>query len=156
MKPLLIGESPSERGDAYWRNPLSGAPSVRICQALGVELPAEKRPRLLAAYMEMRRRFDCANTIERWPGALWPADLAREAVKRLRVEDRRSVVLLGRRPAAALGLSGPFYESYRLPSGTEVWLAPHTSGLNRMFNDPAEIERFGELLRASLACSVHS
>lgn len=151
MKPLLIGESPSERGDRWWRHPLSGAPSVRICEALGIELPTGHRDKTLTAYMEMLRRFDTANTLQRWPGKTWPADKARESIKRMYVGCRSAVVLLGRRPAIALGLGEhECWSRARLPEGAEVWLAPHTSGLSRLWNDSETLARFGRVLREAI------
>ena len=156
MKPLLIGEAPSRTGDPYWRHPLSGNPSIWLCRALGLDLPKERRDRVLAAYMHLRRRFDVVNVLERYPGAKWPDLEAAEAATKLDLTGRRHVVLLGRNVARAVGFrhhtEAEFFTSLHAGgSGTTFHFAPHPSRRSHVWNDPENERRLGELLRSTLA-----
>lgn len=157
MKPLLVGEAPNRSTSGMGYPPLSGAPSVMVCQALGIALPdhhLDRRGRILKAYQEMRRLFDARNLLSRHPGLRWPADEAREAARKIELYEYRAVVLLGRKVARAFGLRGDFFGQTTLEEScrrTVVLFAPHTSRLSHLWNDAANVQRLGDLLRRAIA-----
>jgi uracil-DNA glycosylase len=135
-RPLIIGEAPSRTAGAA--RALDGRSGERLARLLGVGLD------------QLLERFETANLLERWPGpagrkgAAFPARMAREAAERVRL--RGSVLLAGRRVAAAFRLSAPYFEWATL-RGARVAVIPHPSGVNRWWNDPANRERAAAFLR---------
>jgi uracil-DNA glycosylase len=92
------------------------------------------------------------------PGKDWPTDAARERVAKL-VEPYDVVVLMGRKAQVAYGkiivvrapffswVEDPFVESTR---PRQVVAIPHSSGLNRAYNDPAARVSAGCVLREAI------
>lgn len=55
------------------------------------------------------------------------------------------VVLLGRRVARAFALTEVYYFPQRLGEA-DAYVVPHPSGVNRYFNDPANVKRMEEFM----------
>ena len=168
VKPLIIGEAPGRGKDAVGGMfPLSGAVGVRLTQLAGLEEQAlQDQPgtsRYGHYYWTLRKYFDLDNLLDYWPGSsgkgsAFPPKEAYGAVINRRDEwQGRTIVLLGRRLLSAFGLGIPFY-TWDTSEGAEElgidppfwhWLVgiPHPSGLTRNYNDPAERERAGKVLR---------
>lgn len=154
-RPLVIGESPSRAGDKYYMCPLSGNPARFLCEMSGIEIEGGE-----AAYWALVRNFDTANSLRRFPKDGWNAEAARERVSKL-VQDYDVVVLMGKKAQAAYPTVGvakaPFFvwteDPFNLgPSGKprQVVAIPHSSGLNRMNNDPVIRDGTGRVLREAL------
>lgn len=155
--PLLVGESPSRSGDRFWRLPLSGAPARVLCQCAGWE--ADGPAAQLGSWTwALYSRFETVNTIERYADASpWSAPRARERGEAIWVaavrERRPSVVLLGRRVAAAFGLVDVDFFAWRGGGGVampRVVVLPHPSGRNLLLNEPRTRERIGRALREAV------
>jgi uracil-DNA glycosylase len=140
-RPLLLGESPARDGDPI--RPLALRPAARIANLMGWETEDP--------YAALLERFDVANAIERREDAEpWDPARARARVRALLAERRpRVLICLGRRAAAAAGHDGDWYE-WRDRPGRSVALAPHPSGRNHAWNDPATAGRVRLLLEAAL------
>jgi len=159
--PLLLGESPSARGDRYHAFPLSGPPARVLCQLAGIP-PVEGGTTYGRWTWALYDRFECRNLIERYADAApWSAPRARDRAAEVLVELSGDVlVCLGRRVQAAvfgaLEEQAPgFYEWRNVPllgyvDGLEVVAVPHPSGLNRTLNDLAERDRASATLREAL------
>lgn len=177
--PLLVGEAPSRSGDRYWMIPLSGAVAERLLEMAQISRERETNGKVVAAYWTLTEHFDTMNLIERYPGpqgkgAAFPMEQARAALDEQWGEIRTYpvVVLLGARLPMAfdIGAGYPFYEwcwydrrddgpsptvaSGDVPVeaqvGIQVVSIPHPSKLNRMYEDPAELERAGAVLREAI------
>lgn len=144
MRLVIVGEAPSRTSDP--KKPLSG-PSMRrrLVEFFGEDAygRAEKR-NLLAAYPGRSAG----------KGAKFPAVEARKAAVALAERFEKSatpryVVLLGRRVASAFfatGVDAKLFEDRRLGGRSVYAVFPHPSGVNRWFNDPANVrkaKRFG-------------
>jgi uracil-DNA glycosylase len=142
LKPLLVGEAPSRRGDRYWMFPLSGPPAKVLCELAGI--PAQPGGSTYGRWTwALYDVFETVNLIERFKDAEpWSAPRARDRARELaEVHAPLVAVLLGRKVAAAWGLADrPVGEwGPALPGGLpvpEVVCLPHPSGLNRTLNDP--------------------
>jgi uracil-DNA glycosylase len=157
--PLLLGESPSRSGDAYYRFPLSGRVARTLCELAGIP-PDEEGTTYGRWTWALYARFECRNLFQRHAQATpWSVPAARaRAITLTAALCGDVVVCLGRRVHAAV--YGALGEA---PPGFHVWetipllgdedalrvvAVPHPSGLNRLLNDPAERARVGETLRA--------
>lgn len=140
--------------------PLSGAVGERLARWSGLE-PEPGGTRYGQWYWPLVEAFECRNLIERYPGpqgrgAAFPLDLAREAARELIPDmDGRRVVLLGSRLPRALYLEESPFEWRDVDvteSGFHMRYAviPHPSGLNRVYNDPVNVERASATLREAL------
>jgi len=174
--PILLGEAPSRTGDRYHMFPLSGRVAETLCSMADIP-PMAGESRYGQWTWALYDRFECMNLIERWPGAqgsgsAFPMAVARAAlVDRLPEIDGRVVVLLGSRLPRLLmpeDTTETFYRwevatpQARAEDGEVVYQArpttmcaiPHPSGLNRMYNAPAERERVGAILRQAMEYAV--
>jgi hypothetical protein len=127
VKPLLVGEANPYGADPYFAlYPLpENASGGRLARILGL---SEQR------YLEA---FDRRNLC---PTA-WSMKVARAEAAKILAEPERPVVLLGAKVAKAFGLPyAPFTRSARL------FLLPHPSGLNRIWNYRGSVERARELV----------
>lgn len=106
------------------------------------------------SFDEFLRTFDRANLLPLWPGpsgrkgAAFPVVAARLLADRMigRFRFDRTVVLLGKRTAAAFGLSVGYFEPVMIGRAT-VLVVPHPSGVNRWFNEPANVRRMARFMR---------
>lgn len=137
---LLIGESPSKAGTPD-DQALAGRIGKRLAELLGVPL---------TIYLEGFARVNLLpDFIGKRPGvaaAPWPAQEASEAADQLiqsgLLSGRPCVILLGKRVAQAFGLANSQWFTpldLKLPDQANAIaiVAPHPSGANRWWNDPA-------------------
>lgn len=159
-QPLLLGESPSARGDRYHAFPLSGAPAKRLLECMMVSYCGP-------AYWELVEHFETLNVMERYrDSSPWSVVRARERWGRwireegIQEEYRRPpgdprppfvVVCVGRRAAEAVGLSPsrPWFDWCE--SGTlAAVVVPHTSGRNRLNNEDRTATLTGTVLHEAI------
>ena len=116
---LIVGEQPSGTGG----DALAGRAGDRLAELAGIT-----RDRYLTL-----RRANLLATPGRWDRA--DAAVAAKAID-AGEPDHVELLLLGRRVAAAFDVpAAPWFTSPRLPSGRTVYLIPHPSGRNRLWND---------------------
>ena len=141
---LLVGQAPNQHGDP--RRPLVGGRTGTKIQTLaGLDL------------REYARTFDLVNLLSGWEGKDGNGDafdLARAKVATralLRSRTNRAIILVGRAVADAFGVPGTRpYLAWFLHEGRAMAILPHTSGVNRWWNDP-ENEKAAEIfLRAAV------
>jgi len=107
-----------------------------------------------AAYWTLIEHFDTANALPRH--ATWSDPIARERVSRLLAQEfpdgAAVVVALGRAPARALPFSASewVYYEWRQRGRLSAVMIPHTSGLNRMWNEPHTERRVRTVLLEAL------
>lgn len=161
-RPLLLGEAPSQAGDRYHDFPLSGRPAQFLCEAAW--LPRDGTE---AWFWTLTRHFETLNAIERhrdaypWSEprarARWDAWLREEGILE---EYRRApgdprppfvVVCVGRKAAAAVGIppDRPWFK-WTLMGTSATAVIPHTSGRNRVLNEPGVQNRMGTVLREAI------
>lgn len=151
MKPLILGEAPGRpaiMGDPPMP-PLSSKVGVMLCDLAGLD----------RTYDALTAQFDCKNLLEYWPGAngkgsAFPMDEAYQAAwARLDEWRGRVIVLLGARLRKVFydGEQPKFYEWIEWEESSAMIVAiPHPSGLTRNYNDPAERERAGRVLKEAI------
>ncbi len=150
MKPLLLGEAPGASGRTD--DPLGGRTARRLTTLAGWPAEEGADPHRAA----LIRRFELRNLLDEPPGqqsrkgARFPLAEAREAAKGLDLRGR-TVVVLGKRLARALGLQGVDYFEWIEALGAHVVVIPHPSGVNRALNDPETRRVTGAILRAAAA-----
>jgi len=153
MSLLFIGEAPSPSTDGRpGAEPLVGETGRRLALWAGLSLG------------EFRQRVRCTNLFERlperwvnrdatvWAQRIWQ-ELTREGGTYASVTD---AVLLGHRVARAFGFThlDPF--TWYTTAGPRLALMPHPSGMNRFWNDAANVERAERFLQALLGTSVET
>lgn len=102
------------------------------------------------------RTFARANVLARWPGessgkgAAFPLRQARRRAEilRRRFVGGRLVILLGLRTASAFGLSVGYFRRVRVGRAVAV-VVPHPSGVNRWYNERANLRRMRAFMRAA-------
>ena len=133
MKPLIVGMAPGH-GDSS--KPIEGRIGRHLAQLSGMP------------YEEFLERTERVNLVEHdVPRGSWPTEEARARAKVLvqLFVPKRIVLLLGRPVAQAFGLGALDYFSPTRASllGSSspaiVYVVPHPSGLNRWWNDPANV-----------------
>lgn len=128
MRPLLVGEAPCPAGNT---EPFDGPSGRRLALILGV------------GHAELLATTDRLNLLDSWPGACgkgsaFPAAEARAAAAvALALAPHRTLLLAGRRVAAAFGLRALPYLRWAVLGRRRVAVLPHPSGVNRWLNDPA-------------------
>lgn len=124
---LFVGEAPGRTpGPAFW-----GRGGARI-RALAPSLA-----------------FKAINLLDRWPGsagrgARFPRRAAEDGRGRVLAACQGVPVVLfaGRRVARVFGLArAPYFRFVRLADGGRRAVVPHPSGVNRWWNDPANVRR---------------
>lgn len=152
LRPLLIGQAPPPSFDPDTHSPLHPLPEKcsggRLAEIMGLDartyLRTFQRINLLRDFPGQRRRPG-GTRVDHWPKA--EARQAAELIAPLL--DGRQVILVGRNVARAFSLeAAPWHEwsSYRVtyppdsPALFSVAVVPHPSGLNRWYNDSANLE----------------
>lgn len=64
-------------------------------------------------------------------------------------------MLLGRRVAAAFGVSAPYFSVARV-AGAAVVVVPHPSGVNHWYNEPENVARMRRFMRALVRGSLEA
>jgi hypothetical protein len=105
--------------------------------------------------------FETANLIDIYPGRqgkgdLFPADLARAAAKGTDLAAHDRVLFVGAGVARAFGFAGPVLRWQRF-RGTMAAAMPHPSGINRWWNDAANVRRAARFMSrlAAIAAARH-
>ncbi len=136
---LLIGEAPGKRGTPS-EPALGGRIGRRLASLMGCSVE------------EYERWTVRINLLPNWPGkashgngSRWPTKTARSHARVLvmnRWLDGRSVILLGRRVAAAFGIKSDraWFVWEEGVIGLRFAVAPHPSGASRWWNDPRNVE----------------
>lgn len=137
MKPLLVGQAPGPRSDPA--EPLSGRCGARLAELCGLELP------------DFLARFDRVNLIKEFPGKAGKGDAFPMAEARANAINvlKPSLVHPWKRPIAVVLLGGNVCRAFFYPPPRPlVWVpsllfrfscCPHPSGVNRWWNDPANV-----------------
>jgi hypothetical protein len=139
MKPLLIGQAPSRKGDPA--KPLSRDPlASRLAHLCG--LTKEE-------YLDA---FERVNILDAWPGKCGKGDAFPLAETRrnaaLITADIRNerVVLLGKSVARSFGIKANVLKWFRFGAGRAIVL-PHPSGVNRWYNDENNVIAARRIMR---------
>ena len=141
MRPVLVGENNPYGPDeefALWPAPV-GCAGWRLCHEIfGMDADA---------YCETFQRVNLLYA------ARWSAPAARASAAALRERfPANNLVLLGARVQAAFGYPGrePFSLEVEGRGARRVFFVPHPSGRNRIWDDPASIQKARALLPAIL------
>lgn len=139
MKLLVVGQAPSAR--TIGRPPLSGPSGVKLARLVGASALSDiaEPANLLPSFPGKRGKGDA-----------FPMGPAREAAQREAIGGR-VVVLLGRKVAEAFGLKGLPYLQWCRHRGGRVVVVPHPSGVNRWWNEAANVAAAREVLVTALA-----
>lgn len=131
MKPLLIGQAPAQH--ATGNGPLSGRCGEALAALCELDL------------VQFLADFDRVNLLGRFPGKSGKGDRFPIEVARRRAIDLlmsgtlfdRRVVLLGGNVAKAFGVDYPRPFEWQSRRALVYAVAPHPSGINLWWNDPA-------------------
>jgi uracil-DNA glycosylase len=139
MKPLIVGEAPSK--NEVTERPIEGRIGQRLAACAGL------------SFDEFLQRFDRVNllhvrqdTAEKGFTFDWTA--AREEAKRLERNfvAGQTVLLLGKRVAISFNVPDDYFVSC-MRSGAILYTLPHPSGVNRWWNEVANLERMSKFMR---------
>lgn len=154
MKPIIVGQAPSRRGDG---TPFSGPSGARLLRLLN-----------LNNVEQLKKIFKLTNLIKhqldphpRGRGDRFDHNDAAERAKRMMNDARDGQIFIacGRQVWKCMTGSpdGPFY-SFRIveaqrskeaePHHVKVYLFPHPSGASSIWNYPVEVRRAQKFLRA--------
>lgn len=140
MKPLIVGEAPSKNEDPP--TPISGRIGKRLAACAGLTLE------------EFLERFERVNLLQvrqdtKEKGFEFDLPAAIESGRLLveRIEPGRTVILLGKRVADAVGCAKDYFEPHRLRNGATLYVVPHPSGVNRWYNEPTNALRMARFMR---------
>lgn len=138
---MIVGQAPSS--DAPDARPFTGRSGRRLAALLDVE--HECLPVL----------FDLVNLLDRWPGKAGKGDAFPMAEAKARAARllptflaRPWILIVGKATARAFRLRNPKYLEWVSFSGTSVAVVPHPSGVNRWWNDPANVARAEVFMRS--------
>lgn len=155
MKALIVGQAPARSGDG---TPFSGPSGRRLCQLL--EVPSLD---------ELRQWFDLDNLItHQLPqrsdgrGDMFHVKRAEDRAKEIiqNSPSGRIIVACGRQVWAAFGcdLSIPWFGRMvrANPRGepVELRLFPHPSGVSHFWNEPENVQRARDALKAIAFCAL--
>lgn len=144
--PIILGEAPGPSGGTG--DPLGAKTARRLARLAGWEPELFEEDGYRAA---LAKRFELRNLLDRNPGKTegkgmrFPAAEARSKAQELDLRGR-TVVLLGKRVAAAVGAPTDYFRWERA-CGARCVTIPHPSGINRVLNDPKMQELTGLVLR---------
>ncbi len=145
-KPFIVGEGPNPSHVGKRIRPLFGNPTRVLLRTMGMD-GSTFRTAFKNDVARYRLLLNLAQPVNLCEG-VW--DL-REAESRAAVlgsaAASRRFVLLGRRVARAFGCRDLPFLRLAIVWDNNVLVVPHPSGLNRIYNDPAERARIGTALR---------
>jgi len=141
-KVLLIGMAPGH-GDPT--KPLEGRIGKRLAQLAN-----------LTEQEYLDRTLRCNLVQKDVPRGKWPMSLASAEAIKIREERWKGcqkVILLGKLVAEAFWpkLKPDFLSAWEYGRGVWIWVFPHPSGLNRWWNDPANLNKAQRVLRNILS-----
>lgn len=140
-KPLFVGEAPSRSTERFGGHALTGETGRRLAEWSGLSAAA------------FRAAADCRNVYPTLPSR-WvhvrAAELARVLWNAPETQRAPLVVLLGSRVARAFGFVHAVHFEVYQTGGPAVAVMPHPSGLNRFWNDPANVALAEAFLRRVL------
>jgi len=132
MKPLIIGEAPSK--NQQLEQPIEGRIGLRLASMAGLTLP------------EFLYHFDRVNLLHhRQDTAAHEFQFDIEAAKgeaaalKTTFKSDQIVILLGLRVADAFYAHHDYFVQQMI-GGADVRVVPHPSGINRWWNDPANVQ----------------
>lgn len=137
-KPLLIGMNNPQGNEALVATPIGGT-GHRIWKMLTIRHPCMTEK-------TYENSFERMNILE---ARVWNTRQARAFAEPVRARmEGRTVVLLGSGAMLALGLPRAPWMVWSAAdtSGGRWCVIPHPSGLNRLYNDVAMVDRVSELL----------
>lgn len=145
MKPLVVGEAPSK--NEVTERPLEGRVGRRLADLCGLTLPEFleqfERVNLLHVRQDTREKGFEFDDVEAW----------REAGI-LRAQGAfmqpRTVLLLGKRVARAFGCPTEYFARWWIDRA-EAFVVPHPSGINRWWNDHANVDKAARFMRGIVA-----
>ncbi len=134
---MFVGEAPGRLGPRK-------LDLVFACKAVGGVMDAVDIERVGAPEVSaLLRRSQHRNLLNYWPGedgkgSYFPAVVAKEKAREFRPPLHvHTLVLLGMRVAAAFNMHLVPYFERRAYRDRLIYVAPHPSGVNRWWNDPA-------------------
>lgn len=147
MKVVVVGERANRDGPYPLPFPLEWA---RVSPSEGAFSDERSRSRLSSLGV----RWEEADSLNLMPPSRdrsWCRRYASEVADLLLPSLRgRLVLACGRRPVAAFGVKESRWGDATTVGGVRVVLLPHPSGLNRFWNDPADVDRLASRLRVLL------
>lgn len=145
MKPLMIGEAPSK--NEHVPQPLSGRVGRRMAECCGMTLASFlghfERTNLLKVRQDTKEKgfeFDAA------AGSNAAHEMADPAFSSFALHDDRVVLLLGHRVATAFGAANVYFMEQHVGTRAKVYVLPHPSGVNRWWNEPANLNTMREFM----------
>lgn len=141
-KPLIIGEAPSKNETT--EHPIEGRVGKRLATCCGMTL------------QDFLKHFDRVNLLHvrqdtKEKGFEFDAKAGKAAADELRksFQPDQVVLFLGGRVSEAFGVHGPYFEQ-RVVNGinTRAFIVPHPSGVNRWWNDPANLAQMNTFMRS--------
>ena len=157
-KILLVGQAPSRNRRPALDASIPGSASCRLLAMLGITRDE---------YME---RFARVNLLDYWPGALatgkgdkFPIGEAKKAAKRIlaQYEYPWKILCVGHRVGECFlpKMRVKYYDwmicvSNFPPAVRDIAIIPHTSGLNRYWNEPGNIKLAENFLRKKVLFNV--
>lgn len=145
MKPLIVGEAPSK--NELPERPIEGRIGARLAVCCGLPydefLERFERVNLLRVRQDTKEKgfeFDAAAAAH----VAW--QMAAPLSTQFAFHEGRTVLLLGKRVAAAFGADTRYFERQRIGTRAEVYVLPHPSGVNRWWNDEANQRRMVEFM----------
>lgn len=125
MGLLIVGQQP--RRTTPRRSPLNGPSGWRLADWCDMTFAELRRACVIVNLVDHAGTLSSEESREAWR-RIWPA-LAKDRT-----------IILGSAVARAAGFAAPPLEWAEL-DGRQVALVPHTSGLNRWYNDPENLRR---------------
>jgi hypothetical protein len=135
---VLIGQGPSRTGDPA--APLAGRLGRKMSKLMGI------------GFDEYLAKFERRNVLRKWygkasKGDVFPMLVARKRARRMRKSlAGKRVVFLGKKTAEAFGIRERYMKWIDASDFVAV-VFPHPSGVNRWWNDPANVENAKTFLR---------
>jgi len=139
MKPLIVGEAPSK--NEFTERPIEGRVGKRLAGCCGMPL------------VQFLEHFDRVNLLHvrqdtKEKGFEFDLKAARVEAERLRdgFKEDQIVLLLGGRVAEAFRVHDHYFVETRV-NFARLYIVPHPSGVNRYWNDPANVEKMNTFMR---------
>lgn len=136
MRVTIIGQAPGKKKTGM--RAFEGTCGDRLARVAGLD-----------GHEELHRKASVINLLDRWPGKAgkgdaFPMRKAKKAAKNLELDG--VVLFAGKGVAQAFGHVGLYFE-WGTIGPAKIATIPHPSGVNRWWNDPANVARASEFLR---------